>query len=68
MTLNYSITYAENSIRPIHNLVINGESIITTRQKEVLNFARPRIQLKSDWKLLNESIRLGQHISISGGQ
>lgn len=67
MELSYVITYKDGSLRPIHNLVIGDEQIISTRQKEVLAFARPRITAKYDWKQLKEAIRLGNHLQIMGG-
>lgn len=51
-----------------HLLLINGEYISTTKQKEVLLFARNRITDKFTWKELKEAIRLGQPIEITGGK
>ena len=64
MTLNYKPAIAKGQL---HILIINGEFISTTIAKEVLTFAKSRIQSKRDWKQLKECVRLGEYLSISGG-
>ena len=54
--------------RIVHILIINDECITTTRNKEVLKFARPRIASKFDWKHLKDAVRLGESLTIAGGQ
>lgn len=68
MEVSYSITTKPNSLRTLHIIVINGERLETTREKEVLIFAKPRIPSKYDWKLLKDAVRLGQHLQVSGGK
>lgn len=67
MELSYSITTKEGSLRTLHIIIINGERLETTRQKEILVFAKPRITSKNDWKLLKDAVRLGQSLQIAGG-
>lgn len=68
MTLNYHITTKEGSFRTIHNLTINGETIKTTGQKEILHFGRARITDRLGWKHFKEAVRLGEPLTIDGGE
>ncbi len=63
--LNYSTTTAVNSLRTIHTITINDESLTTTRAKEVLTFAKPRIASKYEWKYLKEAVRKGEALTIN---
>lgn len=67
MTLSYKTTTKEGSLRTIHLIVIDGERLETTREKEVLIFAKPRIYSKYIWKQLKECVRLGEPLEVSGG-
>lgn len=67
MTLSYSITTIPGSLRTLHKIVIDGESLETTRAKEVKLFAKPRIFDKYVWKELKEAIRLGHPLEVKGG-
>jgi len=68
MNLTYKTTSAQpDKLRVMHIIVIETESLATTRQKEVLTFARSRISSKSIWKELKEAVRLGEHLQIIGG-
>ena len=53
--------------RAQHSLTINGEAIITTNAKEILNFAKPRMTDRRVWKELKEAVRLGQRLTIREG-
>ncbi len=65
MQLSYSITAKDGSLRRLHIIVIDGERLETTREKEVLIFARPRINSKYHWKSLKEAVRLGESLEIN---
>lgn len=68
MNLDYKTTTAHpDKLRTMHIIVIDGESLATTRAKEILQFAKNRSIGKYDWKELKEAVRLGQSISIKGG-
>jgi hypothetical protein len=67
MTLSYSTSTKEGSLRTIHKIVIDGEELTTTREKEVLVFAKPRIFSKYTWKMLKEAVRLGESLEVKGG-
>lgn len=67
MTLSYKTTTVEGKLRTVHIISIDGESLTTTRQKEVLIFAKPRIFDKIVWKELREAVRLGTTLEVSGG-
>lgn len=65
MYIDYKITtVSKDKLRVIHIIVIDGESLTTTRANEVRQFAKNRSINKSDWKELKEAIRLGNHLSI----
>jgi hypothetical protein len=68
MNLDYKTTTFGESLRTIHIIVIEAESLTTTRAKEVLTFAKPRIQSKFNWKQLKECVRLGESLTIRGGE
>lgn len=65
MNLSYSITAKENSLRRLHIIIIDGERLGTTRQKEILIFARSRISSKYDWKQLKDAVRLGESLETT---
>lgn len=67
MTLSYSISTVPGKFRTIHTIVIEHEQLVTTRAKEVLIFAKPRIFEKYTWKQLKECVRLGNSLEIKGG-
>lgn len=67
MRLSYSTSTVPGSLKTIHTIVIEHETLVTTRAKEVLLFARPRIFSKYVWKQLKECVRLGEKLDISGG-
>ena len=48
-----------------HYLEINGEAITTTKQKEIILFARSRITGRFEWKEFKEAVRLQQPITIN---
>lgn len=65
MNLDYKIsTNSPDKLRTLHIIVIDGESLSTTRAKEVLQFAKNRSISKFDWKELKEAVRLGNPLSI----
>lgn len=68
MNIDYKTTTVLGKLRTVHILVIDGESLTTTRQREVLVFAKPRIRDKFVWKQFKEAVRLGQSLTIRGGQ
>lgn len=67
MALSYSISTVEGKLRTVHTINIDGEQLVTTRAKEVLIFAKPRIYSKPVWKQLKECVRLGQSLTVNGG-
>lgn len=67
MTISYSTSTMPGSLRTVHTIVIEKESLVTTRAKEILVFAKPRIFSKDVWKQLKESVRLGESLEIRGG-
>ncbi len=67
MNLTYKTTTNGKSLRTIHIITIEAESLTTTIAKEVLAFAKPRIQSKIIWKQLKDCVRLGESLRISGG-
>lgn len=67
MTISYSISTVPGSLRTVHTIVIEHERLVTTRAKEILLFAKPRIFDKYTWKELKECVRLGNSLEIKGG-
>lgn len=68
MNIDYKITTAHpDKLRTLHIIVIDGESLSTTRAEEIRNFAKNRGLPRSDWRQLKEAVRLGNHLSIKGG-
>lgn len=67
MKLSYTTSTTPGSLKTIHTIVIETERLETTRAKEVLLFAKPRIFSKYVWKQLKESVRLGENLEIMGG-
>lgn len=67
MKISYKTSTAPGSLKTIHTIVIETERLETTRAKEVLLFARPRIFSKYVWKQLKESVRLGEPLEVMGG-
>lgn len=68
MNLDYKTTTVTGKLRTMHIIVIEAESLITTIAKEVLIFAKPRIHDKIVWKQLKEAVRLGETLTIRGGE
>lgn len=66
LQISYSTTTKEGSLRTVHTIKIDGEQLITTRAKEVLIFAKPRIFSKHTWKTLKECVRLGESLEVMG--
>lgn len=67
MTISYSTSTLSGSLRTVHAIVIEGEKFETTRAKEVLLFAKPRIFDKYTWKQVKDCVRLGESLEIKGG-
>ena len=67
MNLSYLPTTVPGSLRTIHKINIDGESLETTRAKEVLIFSKPKIFDKIVWKELKEAVRLGNTLTVTGG-
>jgi hypothetical protein len=67
MTLSYSTSTIPGSLRTLHTIVIETEKLETTRAKEILLFAKPRIFDKETWKQLKECVKLGNSLEIRGG-
>lgn len=67
MRLSYSTSTVPGALRTLHHIEIDGEKLTTTRAKEILVFAKPRIFDKFVWKQLKEAVRLGQPLEVSGG-
>lgn len=67
MNLSYSISTVPNKLRTVHHIKIEHEELFTTRSKEVLLFAKPRIFDKLTWKKLKEAVRLGHSLQVMGG-
>lgn len=64
MNLSYKTTTMPGTLRTLHMLVINGEILTTTRKKELLVFAKPRINGKFHWKDFREAVRLEEALEI----
>lgn len=67
MTISYSTSTLPGSLRTVHTIVIEHEQLVTTKAKEILLFAKPRIFDKHTWKQLKECVRLGNSLEIRGG-
>lgn len=67
MTLFYIPSTKLGSLRTIHNIVIDGKELKTTRAKEVLIFAKPLIYDKIVWRELKDAVRLGNTLEVRGG-
>lgn len=67
MTISYSLSTVSGKLRTLHTITIEHETLTTTRAKEVLTFAKPRIFSKSVWKELKEAVRLGEPLTVTGG-
>lgn len=67
MNIDYLPTVKAGSLRTVHVIVINGERLETTRSKEVLLWAKPRIFYRYTWKMLKECVRRGQRLQVGGG-
>jgi hypothetical protein len=64
MQLSYTPATKKGSL---HKIIIDGESLETTRAKEVLAFAEKRIYSKMVWKQLKNAVWLGESLHASGG-
>lgn len=65
MSIDYKTTTQQpDKLRTLHMIVIDGESLTTTRAKEILQFAKNRSLPRYDWKLLKEAVRLGEALTI----
>lgn len=67
MNISYTTTTAPGSLRTIHIIVIENERFETTRAKEILTFAKPRVFSKDVWQQLKECVRLGESLQVMGG-
>jgi hypothetical protein len=67
MNLTYTTSTKPGSLRTIHTIVIDGQEKVSTKAKEILTFAKPRIFSKSVWKELKEAVRLGHNMTVTGG-
>jgi hypothetical protein len=67
MQLTYSTSTIPGKLRTIHSISIDGEKLTTTKAKEILLFAKPKIYSKYSWKALKNAVRLGESLTISGG-
>jgi len=68
MNLDYKITNLHpDKLRTLHIIVIDGESLSTTRATEVLKFAKNRNPNRSEWREIKEAVRLGLRLSIRDG-
>ncbi len=68
MNLDYKTTTKPGSLRTIHIIVIEAESLTTTIAKEVLIFAKARNPTKYEWQEIKEAVRLGRPLTIRGGK
>lgn len=66
--LHYYRTVQPGKLRTIHHLTIAGETITTTRSKEILLFAKPRVRDRFEWKHIKEAVRRGESLEIFGGK
>jgi len=62
--IEYKATTKPGTLITMHMVVIDGEILTTTRKKEVLLFAKPRINNKYDWEQFKEAVRLESSIQI----
>jgi len=67
MIIAYSTTTKPGSLRTVHKIVIETEELETTRAKEVLTWAKPRIFSKFVWRQLKDCVRLGEPLQVTGG-
>lgn len=67
MTIRYSTSTIPGKLRTVHTIVIEHETLVTTKAKEVRLFAKPRIFDKLVWRELKEAIRLGNSFTADGG-
>lgn len=67
MKLSYSTSTKPDSLRTVHIIVIEYERFETTRARDVLLFAKPRIFDKLVWKELKDAVRLGEPLEVMGG-
>jgi len=67
MKISYSTSTVPGKLRTVHTIVIEHETFETTRAKEILTFAKPRIFDKLVWKELKEAVRLGNSLTVDGG-
>ena len=67
MTLSYFTSTKEGSLRTIHKIVIDGKELTTTKAKDILIFAKPKIFSKNDWKQLKEAVKFRESLEIMGG-
>lgn len=67
MTVSHSTSTIAGTLRTVHKIVIETEKFESTRAKEILLFAKPRLFDKFVWKQLKEAVRLGQSLEVMGG-
>lgn len=67
MTISYTTTTVPGSLRTLHKITIETENFESTRAKEVLVWAKPRIFDKFVWRQLKDCVRLGQPLQVTGG-
>lgn len=67
MNISYSKSTVPGKLRTVHTIRIENEEFASTKAKEILTWAKPRIFDKLAWKDLKEAVRLGHTLQISGG-
>jgi len=50
----------------LHMIQIDDEKLETTVAKEVIKFAKARIDSRNAWKALKEAVRLAEPLTIAG--
>jgi len=62
--MHYIRSTKPNSLRIVHTIFIDGEKLESTKQDEILHFARPKID-NYEFKELKTAIRIGEDLHIS---
>jgi hypothetical protein len=67
MTFFYSTTTIPGTLRTVHTIVIEHKQLSSTRAKDILIWAKPRIFDKHTWKEVKAAVRLGTSLQVCGG-
>jgi hypothetical protein len=67
MTISYKTSTISGTLRTVHTIRIDEDELTSTRAKEILVFAKPRIFSKKTWKLLKKCVRVGEPLEVKGG-